>query len=52
VGLFLEIEIMDYPDNIKHGIREIDALVDSLEIGDYTVENKPYRDLVMEKKGE
>ena len=51
VGLFLEIEIMDYPDNIKHGIKEIDTLVNSLEIGDYTVENKPYRDLVMEKKG-
>ncbi|MBN1969289.1 MAG: class IV adenylate cyclase [Candidatus Delongbacteria bacterium] len=52
VGLFIEIEIMDFSNNVESGISEIDALMNTLNIGDCIVENKPYRDLVMEKGGE
>ncbi|MCK5061921.1 class IV adenylate cyclase [Candidatus Parcubacteria bacterium] len=53
VGLFIEIEIMDIFDNIQKGISEIDELMDGLNMNNYITENKPYRDLVIEKeKGE
>lgn len=52
VGLFLEIEIMDFSDNIESGIKEIDTLMNTFGVINYAVENKPYRDLVMEKGGE
>jgi len=48
VGLFIEIEIMDFSNNVESGIKEMDALMNTLSI-DCIVENKPYRDLVMEK---
>ncbi len=50
VGLFIEIEIMDISDNIQKGISEIDKLMESLKIDDYSIENKSYRDLVIENE--
>ena len=50
IGLFIEIEIMDISDNIQKGIKEIDELMKRLNINNYIVENKPYRDIVIERE--
>ncbi len=50
IGLFIEIEIMDISDNIQKGINEIDELMKRFNINNYIVENKPYRDIVIEKE--
>jgi adenylate cyclase class 2 len=50
VGLFIEIEIVDVYNNIQKGISEIDKLMKNLKIDEYTIEDKPYRDLVIENK--
>lgn len=50
IGLFIEIEILDISDNIQKGIKEIDELIKRLNINNYIVENKPYRDIVIEKE--
>jgi adenylate cyclase class 2 len=52
VGLFIEIEIMDILDNVQQGIKEIDEIIQKLNIGDYIIEDKPYRDIVIEKEKE
>lgn len=48
VGLFLEIEILDIEENVHKCIADIDNLFLALNIADYTVEDKPYRDIVIE----
>lgn len=52
VGLFIEIEIKDISKNIQKSINRIDKLMESLNIDDYVVENKPYRDIVINKEKE
>jgi adenylate cyclase, class 2 len=47
-GLFLEIEILDIQENIQKDINAIDKLMLSLNIADYIIENRPYRDIVIE----
>ncbi|MFH1745192.1 MAG: class IV adenylate cyclase [bacterium] len=50
LGLFIEIEIMDVFDNIQKSVKEIDKLMSSLNLINYSLEDKPYRDLVMAKE--
>lgn len=50
VGLFIEIEIMDILDNVQQGIEEIDEIMKKMNIADYVIEDKPYRDIVIEKE--
>ncbi len=50
IGLFIEIEVLDVQENVKKCINDIDKLMLSLNLDNYVIEDKPYRDIVIESQ--
>lgn len=49
IGLFLEIECIGYPTSTKKVLEDMDGLIKRLSLKNFKIENRPYRDIIIEK---